>query len=263
MSDATDQAVRHETHTYATPATGDLELDVWYPEPTGEARPGVLFVHGGGWSGGKRPQFFWHAEQLAARGYVAASASYTLSGVAPFPAALDDVQLAMRWLRSKADDFGLDPQRLGAMGSSAGGHLVACLGVRETLHPEIGLSEFSSRANAVVDVHGIHDLANFAGKSCELFLGGPFEEKRELAREASPIFFIDANTPPMLLLHDPDDPTVPYADSVAFAHELLKAGVHTSFLVVKGCGHGFVYGPQNPCTQKWWPDCVAFFERWL
>src|SRR5690606_26310066 len=153
--------------------------------------------------------------ELAKRGYVAASASYRLSGVAPFPAALDDCQLAMRWLRSKAADFNLDPQRLGAMGSSAGGHLVACLGVRDTMNAELGLPEFSSRANCVVDVPGIHDLASFPSKSRDAFINGSIEDNAELAREASPIFFIDANTPPMLLLHDPDDPTVPYEDSVA------------------------------------------------
>jgi acetyl esterase/lipase len=258
-----------KTFTYRTVGGQALELDLYLPESTEGLRPGVLFIHGGGWNGGRRTQFSWHAKTLAEAGFVAATASYRMAAVAPYPAALDDCQCAVRWLRAHAADFQLDPARIGAFGSSAGGHLVACLGVRETREEvDPAWRGFSSRVQAAVDVHGVHDLTvlatpNHLSKTLDLFLGGTYEEKSDAWRDASPELFIAADTAPMFLAHDPADPTVPYDQTVRFAHALMKAARPFEFLPTPGSGHGYVYNPENEWSKRVFPRAQAFLSQWL
>jgi len=247
----------------------NLELDLYRPIAASAPRPGLVFVHGGGWHAGQREQFSWHAEQCAQRGYVCVSISYRLTGAAPYPACLDDCQRAVRWLRSRAGEFNLDPERIGAFGSSAGGHLVACLGVRDTRSERNDeLAEYSSRVQCVVDYHGIHDFPalpdwKLASEACEALFGGPLQARRELWEDASPVRFVDAETAPMLLIHDPDDPTVPYAQSVDFAAALMAVGRPVEFMPVLGAGHGFGYNPENLAQRRTWPVALSWLRRWL
>lgn len=257
-----------QTIVYRTFADAALEMDVCPAEKGDGPRPGVLFIHGGGWSAGKRTQFAWHARELAKAGFVTATASYRLAPAHPYPAALDDCQYAMRWLRAHAAEWNLDPARLGAVGSSAGGHLAACLGVRETRVDDVpALRGFSSRAQCVVDVHGVHDFRALAPnalvKSTVPFLGGTAEEVPGAWTEASPITFVDDQSAPMMLTHDPKDPTVPYAQSVSFAAALIQAARPVEFLPTPGSGHGFVYNPDHAWTRRLWPRAVAWLTEWL
>ena len=149
------------------------------------------------------------------------------------------------------------------MGSSAGGHLVACLGVLD----QEG-STVSARVNCVVDVHGVHDFVTLAKSdgvkgSREAFLGGPITEKRDLWIEASPALHVDDHSAPMLLVHDPKDETVPYDQSLILANALMGAGRPMQFLPSPGSGHGFVYNPQNEWTQQLWPVAVAWLDHHL
>ena len=150
------------------------------------------------------------------------------------------------------------------MGSSAGGHLVACLGVVEC--EENGVS---ARADCVVDVHGVHDLPAMADRDDEVgnitveFLGGPIEEKRDLWEEASPALHVDAESAPTLLIHAPDDETVPYEQSVIMAEALMEHARPMRFMPSPGTGHGFVYSPENAWTQRVWPVAVAWLDEHL
>jgi len=246
-----------------------LELDLFRPIADSAPRPGIVFVHGGGWHAGSREQFAWHAEQCAQRGYVCISISYRLTGVAPYPACLDDCQRAVRWFRSHAAEFNLDPKRLGAFGSSAGGHLVACLGVRETRDLVVDdLAEYSSQVQCVVDYHGIHDFPGLpdwkiAGEACLALFGGSLAERAELWEDASPRRFVNGTAAPMLLIHDPDDQVVPYQQSVEFATALMNAGRPIEFMPVPGAGHGFGYNPENFMQRRTWPVALNWLHRWL
>jgi acetyl esterase/lipase len=257
-----------QTVTYRRAGEVELQMDVYTPDAGAGLRPGVLFIHGGGWSGGKRSQFTWHAQELAKAGFVTASASYRLAPVHPYPAALDDCQAALRWLRKHAEELRLDPARVGAFGSSAGGHLAACLGVRDTrLDDDPALSGVSSQAQCVVDVHGVHDFTVMTGaklhSTVEAFLGGPLAGKPEIWKEASPLGFVNADTAPLLLVHAPDDPTVPYDQSTRLADALMAAARPFEFMPTPGSGHGFVYSPENPWTLRVWPRAVAWLTGWL
>jgi len=245
---------------YSSVAGENLDLEGFLPADGSGNGAAVVFVHGGGWNSGARSQFSWHAQQFAELGYMTCSISYRSSTLAPFPAALEDCQAAVRWVRQNAERFGIQPDRIGAFGSSAGGHLVACLGVMEEV-----IDGISSRVNCVVDVHGVHDfpaLLDDCGevRECvEAFFHGSLEEKRSLAEAASPALHVTAETAPMLLTHDPGETTVPFAQTCRFADRLIAAGRPVQFMPTPESGHGFVYG----ASSSWTPPVMAAARAWF
>lgn len=251
------------SEVFASPDGHDLIADGYLPDPAIAHGAAVVLVHGGGWSGGARDAFIWHAHQLAQAGYVACTIDYRLVGTAPYPAALIDCQSALKWIRNQSDRFRIDRHRVGVVGSSAGGHLVACLGVRDDEDP------ISARADCVVDIHGIHDFIPIGESGTSpiaqstAFLAGSMEEKPDIWAEASPARHVDADTAPMLLLHDPDDPLVPYEQSIILANALMRSGRPMQFLPTPGSGHGFVYNPENAWTQRVWPTVVNWLNQHL
>ncbi len=252
------------TECYNRPNGQELMADLYLPDPEKANQAAVLFVHGGGWGGGARDAYHWHAHRLSLRGYVTCSISYRLSGVAPFPAAVEDCQAGMRWLRQNADRFKIQPDRIGAMGNSAGGHLVACLGVLE--NKEMGVS---SKANCVVDVNGVHDFVSIWEEKGKLnpnwmtFLGGPISEVRENWIAASPAKDVTEDSAPMFLIHDPGDPVVPYQQALLMADALMKAGRPVQVLPAVGSGHAVVKYPQDFWAQKSWFHIVAWLDQYL
>ena len=221
-----------------------VKVDVDRPD---DARilPAVLMVHGGGWTGGSKEAMRPLARALAARGWVVVSTSYRLAGQAPYPAALHDVKAAVRWLRAHASEFGVDPQRVGAVGGSAGGHLVGLVAttadrvVEEANGPWAGPS---ARLDAAVLMGaGVDQLARAleAPKpipSQLVFFGGPVSERREIYREASPMHQLTAACPPLLFLDgEKDDPGARY---VTMRQRMDELGVAHELAVVEGCAHG-------------------------
>jgi acetyl esterase/lipase len=165
-------------------------------------KPAVLWIHGGGWTGGRPEMFLPAAEYSAAQGAIAFTVQYRLGSVAP---AVEDVEAALVWIRKHAAELGVDPQRVIAAGDSAGGHLALALG---TVTRE--------RANAIVAYNPIPDLTGKWAAPA----GSPAE-----ARRLSPLFHIDAKTPPALLLHGRKDTVVPFTESERFARAHAKAKV--------------------------------------
>ena len=189
---------------------------------------------------------------------------YRLSPEHRFPAALEDCQSAVAWLRRQAERFDIDASRIAAIGSSAGGHLAACLGVMDD--PIDGVSTL---VNHVVDVHGIHDfpaLRNEEGainENWEVFLGGPYPERKEGWIKASPALQTDKNSAAMLIIHDPNDETVPFDQSRLLVDALVRAERPVQFFPTPGSGHGFFYGHTNPWTQRAWPVVVNWLDQQL
>ena len=210
------------------------------PTPKGKPRPAIAVIHGGGWIEGDKSSFASREHgvpgnivDFAALGFVAVSINYRLADEAKFPAALEDCKCAVRWLRAHARDYDLDPERIGAFGNSAGGHLAMLLGM---LGKEAGpegdgpYQEFSSRVQAVVSDSGPIDLAEeYKGgvlrEVCARFIGGPPEGKLEAVyRMASPAHHITATVPPLLLMYGTDDAQVPVETADRFVLALAKAG---------------------------------------
>jgi acetyl esterase/lipase len=238
-------------------------LDLYLPDKAEGRLPLVCWIHGGGWSAGSKDDC--PAAYLAAKGYAVASINYRLSQHAIFPAQIEDCKAAIRWLRANAAKHHIDPDRVGVWGSSAGGHLVAMLGTTghvKELEGQGGNLDQSSRVQCVVDWFGPTDIATMGGShdsptSAEAkLLGGPVQEKKEQARKASPLFYVDQDSAPFLIMHGDQDKSVPIQQSDALAAALKKAGVEATFVVVKGNGHG---GPgfNTPENKKMIEDFFA------
>lgn len=237
---------------YVSGGDARQKLDLYLPKSDGPL-PLVIWVHGGGWrqgtKGGNLP-----ALRLTRLGYAVASIDYRLSGDAKFPAQIEDCKAAVRWLRAHAKKYNLDPDRFGAWGSSAGGHLVAFLGTSGSVKEfEVGENlKVSSGVQAVCDWFGPTDLlqmdahapANSVWKhdapdSPEgLLIGGPIQENQDKAARANPIIYITPDDPPFLIMHGDQDPAVPIHQSELLSTALQKAGVPVKFQTIKGAGHG-------------------------
>jgi acetyl esterase/lipase len=253
---------------YARVGEKDLLLDLYLPQRAPGPLPLILWVHGGAWRSGNKENS--PAIRQAGRGYAVASINYRLSQEALFPAQIEDCKAAVRWLRANASQYNLDPDRIGAWGSSAGGHLVALLGASggvKNLEGNLGNLKYSSRVQAVVDFFGPTDflqigkfpsrIAHDAPDSPESqLLGGPAQQNPDKARRANPITYISKDDPPFLIMHGDQDQSVPLNQSELLSEALKKAGVEVTFQVVPGAGHGFG-GPQVNATVD------AFFDKHL
>lgn len=245
---------KHADLTYATIGDRALRLDVYAPSTKPESPiPAIVWVHGGGWRGGSKNGIGRPAPILP-KGYGLVSVEYRLSGEAVFPAAIADVKAAMRWVRANASKYGFDPSRLGAWGSSAGGHLVALLGTAHEVEEWDSLHEenagVSSRPDAVCNWFGPTDFLRMndvpgridhdAADSPESrFIGVPIQDHPEKTQRANPIRYVTADDPPMLHMHGELDQSVPYNQSELLHAALQEAGLDTTLYMVKSADHGF------------------------
>jgi acetyl esterase/lipase len=247
-----------------------LVLDV-LRQPAANPRPAILFIHGGGWKGGDKNDFWTLGEGFARRGYVCILVNYRLvtDTANRFPVPVNDVQHAVRWVRANATRYGVDPQRIGALGASAGGHLVALLGTTDTFDnqpPE--LSRYSSRVRCVVDLFGPTDLTRAFPVTRELdvqklvhdFLGGTSQEKPEAYRAASPYMHIDRATVPFLIIQGVRDPLVPVEQSRIFAQKLRENNVPVTYVEFPEEGHG-VEKPED--KARFVTATTEFFDLYL
>lgn len=243
-------------------------------EPSGQLRPAVIFIHGGGWKGGGHYNVF--GAWLAERGYVVASIGYRLSTEAKWPAQIEDCKLAVRWLRANAAKYGVDPNRIGAFGTSAGGHLAACLGTMQDL-PELegtaGWEGVSSRVQAVTAFCPPTDFtAEWLGSEpppawvAELF-GVPREENPDLWKQASPAQHARAGSPPFLIAHGEDDTHVPFTQGEKLRAALTHAGTPVEWIPIKNGGHDFFVNPSTPestiepARETIMQKVLEFFDR--
>lgn len=234
-----------------------------------KAVPVVVYIHGGGWRNGKKSSS--NAIPLVTQGYAVAGIGYRLSDTAQFPAQIHDCKAAIRWLRANAKQYGIDPDRIGVWGQSAGAHLAALLGTSgdvPELEGDLGQHlDVSSRVQAVCDVFGPTDffLSDVGGKSdnpagpVALLLGGPVSERRDLARQASPAHWISSDDAPVLILQGGQDRTVSPQQSREFANLLKNAGVEVGLVEFSGASHG---GPEFKSAETI-ARIIAFFDKHL
>jgi acetyl esterase/lipase len=257
---------------YANVDGKPLYLDLYVPGGQGPF-PVVISIHGGSWTGGRRGDGL--AFLQVSRGYAVANIDYRLAPGATYPAQIQDVKAAVRWLRANAVRYDLDPSRFAAMGYSAGGHLAALLGtsgdVEELEGRDHGNAGYSSRVQAVVDYFGPTDLAQLKAQALpcmpgdpthplsppSLLIGCPIAECPEKTELANPLRYITPDDPPFLILHGTADCLVPWQQSSILHEALRAAGVSSNLIVVPGLAHA------DPLFILYQPQVSAFLDKHL
>ena len=239
-----------------------LLLDLYLPAAS-EPCPAIVYLHGGGWAVGTRRRFgrafaSWSPtplDRLAQAGFAVATVDYRLSGEARFPAQLDDVKAAIRWLRGNSSRLGVDATRLITWGESAGGHLATLAGLtggRPELDGLIGghLGE-SSAVSGVIDWYGPMNLLSLGSQHApdsdkrpddsdsweSTMVGVPLQTDPARTLAASPISYVHGDAPPVQIHHGINDTLVPFAQSVEFAEALRAAGGTVELIPVEGSDH--------------------------
>lgn len=220
----------------------ELKADVYTPRGLGPYAA-VLVIHGGGWNGGERSDMDSYCELLAENGYVAVNVDYRLAPQFTFPAPVHDLQQALRWLRSKSESLRIEPERIGVLGYSAGGHLAALLGTvgeGDPLDQPHGGAD--TRVRAVVSGAGPTDLRKYeGGELVPQFIGGSREARPDAYALASPVTHVTANDPPMFFYHGRFDTLVPPDHSVDMKKALDDVGVPSEIFLIRGFGHVALY----------------------
>lgn len=237
--------------TYSTIGDIALKLDLYKPKNSDELLPAVVCIHGGGWSKGSRKGFGKIAKALANNGFVAVTIDYRLSGVAPFPAQIQDCKAAVRWLRLNAEKYGIDTSRIGAIGHSAGGHLAALLASSGGCAALEGADEnntVSSSINAAVAMGAQTDFLSERNKEVSSdpergqiwrqFMGGTQAEKPELYSLASPLYHLDKSDPPIAFIAGELDDASTHAEK--YREKAHKLGIVTQLEIIKGAPHSFL-----------------------
>lgn len=260
--------VHEKDVVYGKVGDRELKLDVLRPLQTPDApMPAVVWIHGGGFKSGRKEHDLPKLVPLAQAGFYCVTVSYRLIDEAPFPAAIQDCKCAVRYLRAKAADLHVDPDRIGAWGFSAGGNVVAMLGTSgdvKALEGDGGWADQSSRVQAVCTWAGIFDFLSLDKKALmgredqlEGLFGGPIEEHRDLAAQASPLTHVSKDDAAFLVVRGERDPKIPLAQAPAFVDALRRAGVETVFHSLPNAGHG------GPGFEKEIDEAVAFFNAKL
>ncbi|WP_154856758.1 alpha/beta hydrolase [Cyclobacterium xiamenense] len=243
-----------------------LQLDIYRKNDLQEPAPTLIFVHGGAWKKGKRQDYLPYLIDYAEKGYVTATLSYRLSGVATFPAAAQDVNCGIKWIKQHADAYGIDPDRLALIGGSAGGHLSLLLGYggEEPLFNRDCEQGPDSRVKAIVDLYGPVDLTTpyaISTEQVQRFMGSSYEQDPEMYRLASPRTFITADDPPTLIFQGTIDSLVPVSQSDSLQRWLQQAGVPNEYHRLKGWQHTMDRAREVNDYCQFYID--RFLERYL
>jgi acetyl esterase/lipase len=228
----------------------DLKLDIYFPKQSGtNPVPVAMYVHGGGWEHGDKSQGagMLVIPELLKRGYLVATINYRLAPQYKFPAQIEDAKCAIRFLRANAEKYHLDVDRIGVWGGSAGGHLVALLGLCDAkagFEGKGGYEKQSSKVQAVVDMFGPMDLMVEGFDERQRQLGkevfGADNGKDGILKRASPITYVKKDAPPFLILQGEEDKLVPPEQSKKLHERLKEAGVSSTLIMVKHAGHSFI-----------------------
>jgi acetyl esterase/lipase len=237
----------------------DLHLDLAMPKAGAGPFPAVVFLHGGGWRAGKRQDMNHFIEGVARMGYVGVTVGYRLAPAARFPAQVEDCKAAVRWLRANARRYKVNPDRVGVVGFSAGGHLACLLGTtarEDGLEGGGGNPGQPSRVQAVVSFFGPTDFTarvwprDLEKEVIAPFLGGTFADKHGVYKKASPISYVTKDAPPFLFIHGTQDKLVPAEQSKRLAAKLQAVGVPARVVLLEGEGHGFTDAGNQKAMQQ-------------
>jgi acetyl esterase/lipase len=263
--------------------TPSQTLDLYAPKKA-TGVPLIVWIHGGAFLFGSKEGFPVEPVplHLLLEGYAVASINYRLSPEALFPAQFQDCKAAIRWLRAHADELGIDPNRIGVWGASAGGNLAALVETAGSVRDfDVGENlNYSSRVQAVCDFYGPTDflqmdahrlpdgqIHNVPDSPESKLVGGPIQDNPDKVRRVNPITYVDRSAPPFLIVHGTLDRLVPFNQSQLLAAALEAVGAPVKFHPVEGGGHGQCFGADGGCAlyadREVQPMVTAFFATHL
>ncbi|WP_304037726.1 alpha/beta hydrolase [Mesonia mobilis] len=261
QSFASENVIAEEDIVYKKTATSNLKLDIYCPKISSEEKwPAVLLIHGGGWISGSKENLRILAQHLAESGFVAITAAYRLSMEAVYPAGVIDIKDALRWMRSNAENYNIDSKRIAILGTSAGAQLATLVGVTPNTKIYNELDEaISSEVQAIVNIDGIvsfiHPEASAEGKVAELWLDGSRDENPKNWKEASPLEYVDKNTPPILFINS-SRPRF-HAGRDDMIKILNKNNIYSEVHTLKDSPHSFWL------LQPWFQPTLAYTVSFL
>lgn len=253
-----------------------LKMDIYPPESANSKPvPAIIYVHGGGWMKGDKAGLAGYPffREFTKRGYLVAAVNYRLAPEHTFPAMIEDVKCAVRYLRANSGLYNINPDRIGAIGGSAGGHLVSLLGLttpKDGFEGKGGYAERSSSVQAVVDLYGPSDFTGQDFSLTKTYIAvqvfGAMSRKDPKLKKASPVTYVTKDAPPFLIIQGDKDDLVPLHQSQLLYDKLHAAGVKDARLViVKNAGHGFdpVGGEIKPSMREIVKMTADFFDKYL
>jgi acetyl esterase/lipase len=241
------------------------KMDIYFPE-SGGPWPALVYVHGGSWMQGDKSEAVMLARGMSMQGYLVVSLNYRLYPAGKFPNMIEDVKCGIRSLRAHASEYNLDPNRIAAIGPSAGAHLVSLLGTSDqSAGWDVGeYLDQSSRVQAVIAMAPVTDLTrNFPNADIEAMRHVGFGEDNIV--QASPITHVTADDPPFLLIHGDQDTFVPSEQSQLIYDRLVQMNVPAQLIIVKNAGHSFVApdGSATPTVAEINQIILDFLAKYL
>ncbi len=246
-----------------------LKMDIYYPQVASGPVPALIFIHGGSLIlGAKTDVTPSDIKALTSAGYLIGSVNYRLAPQYKFPAQIQDVKCAVRFLRANSLDLGIDPARIGVWGWSAGGQLAALLGVTNGTGIYDGSGGWDGESidvQAVVDISGVSDLATYFSKDGLALKEKAFGNTNEWLEKGSPVSFISKDSPPFLIIHGQADAFVPLSQSQTLHNRLISKNVTSNLIVVTNADHDLnaFGGPMSPSRDEITKIMVAFFDKYL
>lgn len=232
----------------------DGRMDLYTNPNSEKPTPIVINIHGGGWNHGVKESQTGYGSFFK-NGYAVANVEYRLVDVAPAPAAIQDVRCALIYVYKHAKELNVDTGKIVVMGGSSGGHLALMAGLlaNDKRFDANCPYEGEIKVAAIIDKYGVTDLVPLSHwKSAKRWLGDGFEDT-EFTKSVSPLYYVIPNSPPVIIVHGDNDPTVPYEQSVALHNKLLEYDVKTDFLTIKGGKHGgFTKEEKSEFSQRMW-----------
>lgn len=256
--------------TYCTNNGVDSKMDIYFPIKFGGGpSPVLIYVHGGAWISGDKKTNVGTPDipELLSRGYIIATVNYRLAPEHKFPAQIEDVKCAVRYLRSNAENYNIDPDNIGAFGDSAGGHLVSLLALtNESAGFDKGqYLNYSSSIKAVVDYFGPTNLTdsnfyNIYSVALEQIFGS-----HENMVNASPVKYVKKESPPFLIFQGDRDIIVFQDQSKELYNKLITENATATIIIVNGSTHGFVKVGENmvPSRENITTMVADFFDKYL
>jgi acetyl esterase/lipase len=262
-----DSIAAYKNLEYKNIDSVSLQLDMYKLKELTAPAPALIFVHGGSWRGGDRGDYLPYLVDFASRGYVAISVSYRLVKVARYPAAVQDLQCAVRWVKAHARQYGIDPDRIALIGGSAGGHLSMMVGYgggEPVFNEDCGVDTTNSSVKLVVNLYGPVDLTTpyaIGRNEVQDFLGTTYDKDPGLFLSSSPKTYITPDDPPTLTFHGTIDSLVPVSQVDSLDVWLTKAGIPHEYHRLKGWPHAMDLSKKVNDYTKFYID--RFLERYL